>query len=304
MDWTFDATWPFEPHWFQTAEGRMHFVDIGPHGAPPIVMLHGNPTWGYIWRNFITILSMVGYRCLVPDHLGFGRSDKPSDAAHYTFEKHADRLNSLLESLDLRQATLIVQDWGAPIGAYWLSKHPDRVQRFIVLNGLAHPLKKPIPLYGFIKLIRARFFGELLEKGLAASVRGYLFRGGVQYPERFSSAMRSAYLAPFPTWASRTAMLQFPRSIPVDPNEPGQSVWREIHDGLLTLRDDQILIIWPMKDPGFTPDLLEEYWVRDFPRARVIRIEDAGHYIQEDAWERVVPAIVRFLAQSEPRPVS
>ncbi len=277
----------------------MHYVDVGPRDALPIVMLHGNPTWGYVWRNFITIFDILGFRCVVPDHLGLGRSDKPPEAAHYIFAKHAERLDALLQSLDIQRATLIVQDWGAPTGAYWLSKHPERVERLIVLNGLAHPLKKPIQLYGFINLIRAPYFGELLEKGLAASVRGYLFRGGVQHPERFSTAMRSAYLAPFRTWTSRTAMLQFPRSIPVHPSDPGQILWREIHDGLLKLRDEQILIIWPMKDPGFTPNLLEEYWIADFPRAQVIRIEDAGHYIQEDAWERVIPAISRFLGKRQ-----
>jgi cis-3-alkyl-4-acyloxetan-2-one decarboxylase len=237
-----------------------------------------------------------GYRCIVPDHLGFGRSDKPAGATHYSFEKHASRLEALLESLDLRQATLLVQDWGASTGMYWQSKHPDRVARLVVLNGLAHPLKKPLPLYGFLKAVRTPLLGEILEKGLAGSVRFYLFRHGVQHPERFSKAMRDAYLAPFATWTSRTGMLSFPRAIPIDPNEPGQALWRQIHEGLGMLHEDNVLIVWPMKDPGFTPDLLEQYWLQDFPNAQLIRIEDAGHYIQEDAWERVVPAIVKFLA--------
>lgn len=121
MDWTFGRTWPFEPHWFETPDGRMHFVDVGPRDAAP-VMVHGNPTWGYIWRNFITGFCMAGYRCVVPDHLGFGRSDKPRGTAPYTFPKHASRLHALLESLDLRRATLIVQDWGAPTGVRWRKK--------------------------------------------------------------------------------------------------------------------------------------------------------------------------------------
>jgi pimeloyl-ACP methyl ester carboxylesterase len=108
----------------------------------------------------------------------------------------------------------------------------------------------------------------------------------------------TAYLAPFPTWRSRTAMLQFPRSIAVDPKDPGQAIWRDMHEALRRLRDEQVLIIWPMKDPGFTPALLEQYWVKDFPTARVIRIEDSGHCIQEDAWERVEPEISRFCRSS------
>ena len=94
IDWSFGGTWPFEPRWFDTTDGRMHFVDVGPRDGAPIVMVHGNPAWGYIWRNFITVLSTMGYRCIVPDHLGFGRSDKPADASRYTFEKHARRLGA------------------------------------------------------------------------------------------------------------------------------------------------------------------------------------------------------------------
>ena len=115
-DWPFGGTWPYEPRWFETPEGRMHYVDEGPRDGKPVVMLHGNPTWGYLYRNFIGPLTDAGYRAIVPDHLGFGRSEKPDDREFYRIPRHAERLEALLESLDLAEATVVPQDWGGPIG--------------------------------------------------------------------------------------------------------------------------------------------------------------------------------------------
>ena len=111
-DWTFDGTWPFEPNWFDSPDGRMHYVDVGPTDGRPVVLVHGNPTWGYLYRNFIPALVEAGHRAIVPDHLGFGRSDKPPDPALHRVPRHAQRLDALLESLDLRGATVVPQDWG------------------------------------------------------------------------------------------------------------------------------------------------------------------------------------------------
>ncbi|MFQ5848677.1 MAG: alpha/beta fold hydrolase, partial [Candidatus Methylomirabilales bacterium] len=119
VDWTFGGTWPYEPRWFQTPEGRLHYIDEGARDGRPLVLVHGNPTWGYLWRHFIPPLVGAGFRVIVPDHLGFGRSDKPDDPSLYRIPRHAARFEQLLESLDLRETTVVPQDWGGPIGLAW-----------------------------------------------------------------------------------------------------------------------------------------------------------------------------------------
>ena len=117
-EWTFGGSWPYEPRWFESMDGRMHYIDVGPADGKPVVLVHGNPTWGYLYRHFVAGLVKAGHRAIVPDHLGFGRSDKPDDAQLYTVPKHADRMNEFLESLDLHDATVVCQDWGGPISLW------------------------------------------------------------------------------------------------------------------------------------------------------------------------------------------
>src|SRR5215207_358385 len=138
VDWTFDGTWPYEPKWFESEDGRMHYVDEGLRDGRPVVMVHGNPTWGYLYRNFIGPVVDAGHRAIIVDHLGFGRSDKPQNPELYGFEGNGKRLEALLESLELRNATPVVQDWGGPIGLYWASRHPDRVRSLFIMNTYAH----------------------------------------------------------------------------------------------------------------------------------------------------------------------
>ncbi|MGB5812703.1 MAG: alpha/beta fold hydrolase, partial [Polyangiales bacterium] len=164
-DWTFGGTWPFEPRWFDSPDGRMHYVDEGPRDGKPVVMVHGNPTWGYLYRNFIPALVGAGYRCIVPDHLGFGRSDKPDQPTLYQVPRHGQRLESLLESLDLHDATLVSQDWGGALGFYWATRHPERIAALCILNTAAHrppeKVKLPLPLH----LFRMPGIGEVMVKG-------------------------------------------------------------------------------------------------------------------------------------------
>jgi pimeloyl-ACP methyl ester carboxylesterase len=141
-DWTFDGTWPYEPQWFDSPDGRMHYVDVGPRDGRPVVLVHGNPTWGYLYRNFIPALVEAGHRAIVPDHLGFGRSDKLADPELYRVPRHARRLDALLELLDLRGATVVPQDWGGPIGLYWATRHPERVAGLFILNTYAHGFRR------------------------------------------------------------------------------------------------------------------------------------------------------------------
>jgi len=283
LDWTFAGTWPFEPRWFETADGKLHYVDEGPRNAPPVVMVHGNPTWSYLWRNFIPPLVEAGFRVIVPDHLGFGRSDKPDDPARYRIPRHAARLEQLLESLDLREATVVPQDWGGPIGLAWAARHPEKIHLLAILNTFAHPppekVKLPLPLH----LFRMPGIGELMVKGAHAFVRLFMFRAGLCHPERLGPIERSAYLAPHPDWSSRTGILVFPREIPSGPKGKVSEFLTEVHTRLVRLSSKPMFIAWAMKDVAFLPSYLDGLWLPDFPQAEVLRLPDAGHYLQEDA---------------------
>jgi pimeloyl-ACP methyl ester carboxylesterase len=305
-DWTFDGTWPYEPKWFEPGDGRMHYVDEGPPDGRPVVMVHGNPTWGYLYRNFIPALVEAGHRAIVPDHLGFGRSEKPNDPEHYRVPRHAARLEALLESLDLSGATLVPQDWGGPIGLYWATRHPERVDGLFILNTYAHgfrkenlpPGKDKVPLPLPLHLFRTPLVGELMVKGLDAFKRGFLFGQGIVHRERMTPTVKRAYRDVHQGWSERTPILVFPREIPVTGEGPVVAMTTEIEARLKEhFRPKPVRIMWAMKDIAFLPIYLETLWLDTFPNAEVTRLEDAGHYLQEDAHERIVPELVYFVGE-------
>ncbi len=295
IDWSFGGTWPYEPRWFQTEEGRLHYVDEGPRDGRPVVLVHGNPTWGYLWRNFIPPLVGAGFRLIIPDHLGFGRSDKPDDPSLYRIPRHAERFELLLESLDLREATVVPQDWGGPIGLAWAARHPERIHSLAILNTIAHRPAASVKLPVHLRLFRTPGVGEILAKGAHFFVRGFLFKAGLVHPERLGVQERAAYLAPHPTWSSRTGILVFPREIPAGPEGSVSDFLDSVHDGLMSLRSKPVFIAWGMKDIAFLPSYLDDLWLADFPNAQVLRLPEAGHYLQEDAHETIVPALLQFL---------
>ena len=294
-DWTFGGSWPYEPRWFDSADGRMHYVDEGRRDGRPVVMVHGNPTWAYLYRNFIGPLTAAGYRAIAIDHLGFGRSEKPDDPALYTIARHVERADALLESLDLSEATPVTQDWGGPIGLGWATRHPERIRSLMILNTFAHrppeKVKLPAPLVAF----RMPVVGEVMVKGLNMFKHVFLFRAGVTKPERLTKQVKRAYLAPHPSWSSRTAVLVFPRQIPAGPEGEVSDLLAEIEAGLGAFADLPVSICWAMKDIAFTPQVLDQLWLNTFPEAEVTRIDDAGHYLQEDAYEVIVPELLKLL---------
>jgi pimeloyl-ACP methyl ester carboxylesterase len=297
-DWTFGGLWPFEPRWFETSDGRLHYVDEGPRDGRPVILVHGNPTWGFLYRNFIGPLTEAGHRAIVPDHLGFGRSDKPSDPELYRIPRHVARLDALLESLDLHDAVVVVQDWGGPIGLSWAVAHPERMSGLFILDTFAGPQQNlPVPLH----LFRTPGVGEVLVKGLDMFVRGFLFREGVVHRDRLTDEVRHAYLAPHPTWSSRTGELVFPREIPnpASATGPVAELLTRLERGLEQhFRSKPARIMWAMRDPAFTPAVLKE-WRKTLPDAPVTQIDDASHYLQEDAHERIVPQLLSFLAETK-----
>jgi cis-3-alkyl-4-acyloxetan-2-one decarboxylase len=305
-DWTFEGTWPFEPRWFDSEDGRMHYVDKGPRDGRPVVLLHGNPTWGYLYRNFIPPLVEAGHRAIAVDHLGFGRSEKPDDAELYRVPRHAERFEALLESLDLSGAVVVPQDWGGPIGLYWATRHHERVDGLFILNTFAHgwkpealaPGKDKVPLPLPLHLFRTPVVGEILVKGLDAFKRGFLFGQGVVHRDRLTPTVKRAYRDVHAGWSERTAILVFPREIPRTEAGPVVAMNTETERLLEErFRAKPVHIAWAMKDPAFLPAYLESLWLKTFPDATVTRLDDAGHYLQEDAHELIVPELVRFVSQ-------
>ncbi len=219
-DWTFGGTWPYEPKWLST-DARLHYVDEGSREGEPVVMLHGNPTWGYLYRNFIGTLVEAGYRAVAHDELGFGRSDKPERVAEYSLARHVAHFGALMDELELDGITLVVQDWGGPIGLAWAVEHPDRVKRLVLLNTWpgGKPPDHPEPSRP-LKLLRTRAGGAAMVKGANVYVR-FLLRGGER---ELDEQARAAYLAPHSTRSSRAGMVAYARMIPWD---DGQSLRRD-----------------------------------------------------------------------------
>lgn len=295
-DWTFDGAWPYAPKWFETPEGRLHYVDEGPGDGPPIVFVHGNPTWSYLYRRFIKAVTGWRFRAIAMDHLGFGRSDKPTGTDAYTIPRHADRCEALLESLDLENATLVVQDWGGPIGLTWAARHPERVSGLFVLNTFFQRPVSEVPLPAILKAFRAPVIGEFLVKGGHAFVKGFLFQAGLNDPASLTETDKAAYLAPHPTWSSRSGVLAFPRQIPSGPKGlVSDFVAAEGAKLEVAFANKPVKIVWPMKDVAFSVETLDGMWLKAFPHAQVTRVEDAGHFIQEDAPEIVIPELMDFI---------
>lgn len=298
MDWTFNGLWPYTPRWFDTPDGRMHYIDEGPRDGKPVVLVHGNPTWSFLYRNFIPPLVNAGYRVIAFDHLGFGRSDKPDRPELYAITRHAQRAEALLESLDLHDATLVPQDWGGSISLWWATQHPNRLRGLFILNTAAHRPRERVKLPVRLLLFRAPGVGELMVKGLDLFKRAFLFRAGVVHQDRLTPEVKRAYRAPHLGWSSRTPVLAFPRQIPSSPDGPVADLAEKIERGLERhFRSKPVGIAWGMKDMVFPPAVLEQTWLATFPHAKVLRIEDAGHFLQEDAHERIVPALLAHLQE-------
>ncbi|MFN0120882.1 MAG: alpha/beta fold hydrolase [Blastocatellia bacterium] len=284
----FGGTFPFKSQYHSTANGRMAYVDEG--AGEPVVLLHGNPTWGYLYRHFIPPLAETR-RVVVPDHIGFGRSDK--SLAPLRLADHIQNFTELALALDLQDATLVMQDWGGPIGLGFAVKHPERVKRLVVMNTWAFRIPAGAPLHPLLEQFRLPGIGEALVQGLNLFVEGFL-PAGIHQRENLNEAMMSAYRAPFPDFNSRIGTLAFPRDIAVGEEHPSTLTIGEIEDNLNKLRVPA-LIVWGVRDMAFPPQMIKGRWLKYFPDAEVHRLENASHFLQEDEPERIVELILDFL---------
>ncbi len=287
---TFGGAFPWTSKYVDVDGAKLACVDEG--AGEPIVMLHGNPTWSFLYRNFIGPLSKR-HRAIAVDHMGFGRSDKPLDG-NYSLSGHIANLTRLIDALGLRDVTLVMQDWGGPIGLGWAVDHPERVKRLVILNTWAFRVPEGSRINPLLDLFRQPAVGEALVQGLNLFVEGFL-PAGIWRKEILNEIM-PAYRTPFPDWNSRIGTLKFPRDIPIGDAHPSASAMGHIQDNLGKLKVPT-LIVWALQDPAF-PNQLFDVWKSIYPHADAHTIENAGHFLQEDAPEQIVSYIEAFLAKN------
>lgn len=285
--------YPFSPKRFDRGKGiGLSYLDEGPAEADPVLMLHGNPSWSYYWRHLVSGLC-DSYRCIVPDHIGMGLSDKPDDGAYaYTLQSRVDDLDRLVESLGLtRKITLAVHDWGGMIGFAWAMRNPERVARLVILNTASFPMPKTKKLPWQIVLGRIPLLGAVLIRGFNFFARGAADLGVLR---PIPPASRKALLAPYDSWANRRAVHRFVQDIPLKPGDAGWALVQQAETQLPGYRDRPAFIGWGLQDFVFDQDFLAHF-VKDLPAATQKIYSDAGHYVLEDKHEDLVPAIRQFL---------
>jgi len=284
----FATQYPFRPRRLEVGGFDLSYVDQGPRDGQALLMVHGNPTWSFNWRNLIRAMQ-GGYRCIAVDHIGCGLSDKPADWP-YRLAGHIDNLEALVCALDLRDVTLCVHDWGGPIGLGMARRQFDRIARVVITNTAAfHGVRAPWR----IRACRTPGFGPLAVRGLNAFARMATVMA-VAHRERMTDEVRRGYLAPYDSYATRIATLRFVQDIPLDPAHPSWATLAEIEAFLPRLAERPMGIVWGERDWCFTPRVREQ-WQRRFPDAEVRAIDHAGHYLMEDAHEEVVRWLRGFL---------
>jgi haloalkane dehalogenase len=280
-DWVDSELYPFEDHWAEADGCTVHYVDEG--SGPPLLMLHGNPTWSFTWRDVIKGMS-DRYRCIAIDYPGFGLSTARPGYG-FSPSEHAGVVEALVEELDLHDITTLSHDWGGPIGFATAAHLPDRFVAFAIGNTWAWPMNRNPGAQVF-----SRFLG--------GPIGGYLIKRRNFFVEKIIPAgtkrvgpgerVMEQYRRPFPTPESRVPMHVFPRAI------IGETPWlREVERGLQSVDDRPALIVWPTRDQAFR-EAERKRWEETFVDHRTVALEGAGHYIGEDAPQEVVEALRYF----------
>jgi haloalkane dehalogenase len=270
----------------------MSYLDEGPRDGEVVVMLHGNPSWSYYWRKLVLGLR-DRYRCIVPDHVGMGLSDKPDEDRYtYTLQSRIDDVQTLLERLGITgPVTLAVHDWGGGIGFGWGLKHSAQIKRLVILNTGAFPLPSVKPLPRALRLGRDLALGTLLIRGFNAFSAVASFVG---VERKMPRAVRRAYVAPYDSWAHRIATSRFVQDIPLGAGDAAWPLVEAMGRRLPEYADRPAFIGWGLRDFVFDRHFLDGFRAA-LPNAEVHAFEDANHYVLEDKAEVLVPAIRRFL---------
>lgn len=260
---------------------RQHVIDVGPRDGEVLLFVHGNPTWSFYWRTLIGPLS-ERYRCVAVDHIGCGLSDKPQ-AWDYVLKEHQQNLIRIIEALDLRRVTLVCHDWGGPIGYGAAAARKERFERFVVFNTLSRFGRFPLS----IRSMRWPVVGPIAVRGFNAFLRFALKQGSAR-PAQYDSPIGEGYLAPYGSWAERVAIQRFVDDIPIEAGHPTAWARTELRDDIASLSDRPHLIVWGTQDFVFHGDFLDG-WKATVPDAEVHELDDANHFVVEDAHERIVP---------------
>ena len=283
--------YPFSPRKFLTPAGAaMSYLDEGPRSDEAVLMLHGNPTWSFYYRHLVDALA-PSVRCVVPDHIGMGLSEKPQDY-DYTLARRIADIEGLVAMLKLKRVHLVVHDWGGAIGFGFAAKHPELIGRIVILNTAAFA-SPHIPTR--IALCKLPVLGPLLVRGL----NGFAWPATwmAMHARKLTPDEKRAYLFPYDSWANRIAVSEFVRDIPMSTSHRSWVTLAAVEQGLAQFRDRRVLVRWGGQDFCFNDRFLER-WRGIFPQADVQRLANAGHYILDDAREEVVPDITAFLSRA------
>jgi haloalkane dehalogenase len=276
--------YPFDTHSFETGGVKLNYVDEG--SGPPVVMLHGNPTWSFFYRNLVLALQDTN-RCLVPDHLGCGLSDKPQDA-DYSLAGHIGRTVDWIESLAIGEFHLVVHDWGGAIGFGVADRLRDRIKSISILNTAAFTFPT-IPFR--ISVCRWPIVGKLIVRGGNGFVEAAT---KMTTTEPLPEAVTLGYRFPYGNWHDRVAVNAFVNDVPMRKSHRSWSTLKGIENSISHWRDKPVQIFWGMQDWCFHAGILAE-WERRLPEAKVYRFAEAGHYLMEDAGEAIYPVIQEFV---------
>ncbi len=289
-----EALYPFQSHWLELEGGiRLHYLDEGPRDAPVLLMLHGNPTWSFYYRDLVLALR-DRYRCIVPDHVGCGLSDKPDDADYdYHLARRIADVGALVEATIGPEAplSLVVHDWGGMIGFGWAAQRPERIRRCVILNTAAFPMPED-KRFPFALWLGGRTpVGALLIRSLNA-FSGMAAR--VAFKKPVSAEVRAGYTGPYDSWDHRIATLRFVQDIPLKPGDRGWDIVSGTADRLEAFTKTPALLAWGLKDFVFDETFYREFQ-RRLPQAERHPLPDCGHYVLEDGGADLRGVIADFL---------
>lgn len=289
-DWL-AGEYPFAPKTFVTPHrARMSYLDEGPRADSAVLMLHGNPTWSFYYRKVVKALGPKR-RCVVPDHIGMGLSEKPQNYPYTLATRIAD-IDALVASVGIKQIDLVVHDWGGAIGFGLAARRPELIRRIVILNTAAFAMNR-IPAR--IAMCKVPVVGPLIVRGLNGFAGPATWMA--MHRRKLTADQKRGYLLPYDSWANRVAVSAFVQDIPMHPGHPSWPTLAEVERGLAQLKNRDVLIEWGGLDFCFN-DLFLARWREIFPQAKVERIADCGHYVLEDATLDVVPKIADFLTST------
>ncbi len=277
----------YDPRYVEQDGLRMHFVDQGPRDGPPVLLLHGEPTWSFLYRHMVPVLARAGLRAIAPDYFGFGRSDKPTEREWYTYDRHFDSVSKFVNLVDLSGLTVVMQDWGGPIGMRLAVERPEVVERLVVLNTGIFSGRPPSDAW-----LQFRDFMRRVDLDIRPGQLVNLTCGNT-----LAEDVVRGYDAPHPTPESRVGAVMFPELIPTSPDHPAAPKMLEVREGIKRW-SKPALVLFSDGDPIFSKQAAENMAARIPGAGPAEFVEGAGHFLQEQKGEQIAERIVRFVREA------